>query len=63
MKKNQFQYQLMLFSNLFQMKPEYDQTPNEERKVWRDNLQKKFVDSPDELNATNLIEKSVKFIR
>lgn len=45
------------------MKPEYDQTPNEERKVWRDNLQKKFVDAPDELNATNLIEKSVKFIR
>lgn len=49
--------------DLFNMRTEYEQTPNEERKLWRDKLQQSFINISNQQNQSNLIEKSVKFIR
>lgn len=51
-----------VFSNLFNMKNEYEQSPIEERQIWREKLINRFMNTLDQ-QGDNIIEKSVKFIR
>jgi len=46
--------------DLFNMKIEYEQSPIEERKMWKEKLRNQFMNKQFE---NNIIEKSVKFIR
>ncbi|CAF5139109.1 unnamed protein product, partial [Rotaria sp. Silwood1] len=49
--------------NLFNMKNEYEQSPIEKRRLWRDKLRNQFVNISDKEFENNIIEKSAKFIR
>ncbi len=51
---------MVIFSELFDMKTEYEQSPNEERRLWREKMRNRFMNKQLE---NNIIEKSVKFIR
>jgi len=54
---------LLIFSELFNMKTEYEQSPIEERKTWREKIRNRFINISDQQSENNIIEKSVKFIR
>ncbi len=54
---------LLIFSELFNMKTEYEQSPIEERQIWREKLRNRFINISDQQSENNIIEKSVKFIR
>jgi hypothetical protein len=45
------------------MKTEYEQSPIEERQIWREKLRNRFINISDQQSENNIIEKSVKFIR
>ncbi|CAF4133960.1 unnamed protein product [Rotaria sp. Silwood2] len=48
---------------LFNMKNEYEQSPIEERQLWRDKLLNRFVNISNQQSENNIIEKPAKFIR
>ncbi|CAF2033922.1 unnamed protein product [Rotaria magnacalcarata] len=67
--ENQF-YEKMLSTEteaqiytLFDMKNEYEQSPLEERRLWREKLRNQFIAKLDEESENNIIEKSAKYIR
>jgi hypothetical protein len=45
------------------MKNEYEQSPIEERQLWREKLRNRFMNVSDNQLEENIIEKSAKFIR
>jgi len=51
------------FSELFNMKTEYEQSKIEERKLWREKLRNRLINISDTQFENNIIEKSAKFIR
>jgi hypothetical protein len=53
-------FDVVIFSELFDMKTEYEQSPIEERRLWREKMRNRFMNKQLE---NNIIEKSVKFIR
>jgi len=52
-----------MISDLFNMKSEYEQSLIGERRLWRENLQNRFINTSDKQSEHNIIEKSAKFIR
>ena len=45
------------------MKNEYEQSPIEQRQIYREKLQNGFINISDQQLENNIIEKSVKFVR
>jgi hypothetical protein len=45
------------------MKTEYEQSQTEERKLWREKLRKRLMNTSDPESENNIIEKSAKFVR
>lgn len=52
-----------MFSALFDMTDEYERSPIEERRLWRDKLRNRLLNMSVKPLEDNVIEKSAKFIR